>query len=216
MPPSIKAVAYSSDPILRNELEFIQENYCDNVISLYGQTERVVMGVSCEKGSDFHLLPTYGFTEIIREDGTPVEQPGEIGEIVSTSLYPRLCSFVRYLTGDLGSWTEGKCKCGNEGPTISQFVQRSHEKVVNKFGEEINIGRRNSFLDFRDSLPIGVGVQFKQNVLGELHVYIQSTDKKSEKFENALQHLETEFVVSHEFVDAPILNPNGKRTLLIK
>ena len=214
-PPSLQSVTYSSDPMLPNELEFIRKNYCDNLISLYGQTERVTMGVTCKKGNKFHLLPTYGFTEIVRDDGSVIDQPGEIGEIVSTSLYTRSCSFVRYLTGDLGSWSEEKCECGFVGQAIDQFVQRSHEKVINKFGDEINIGRRNSFLNMRDSLPEGVGVQFVQRESGNLHVYIQTTNREPILYERALNYLETEFQITYEFIDHPILNENGKRTLLV-
>ena len=214
-PPSIKAVTYSSDPMQEAELELIKQKYCDNLISLYGQTERVVMGITCKEGDRYHLLPTYGITEIIGEDGTSIENPGEVGQIVSTSLYARMCSFVRYNTGDMGSWAEGTCECGREGPAISNFLQRSHEIIINKFGEEINIGRRNSFLNFRDKLPIGVGIQFRQDSPGSLHVLIQTTKREIELYKLAIAHLDFEFETTFEFVENPVLNQNGKRTLLV-
>lgn len=216
MPSSIKSIAYSSDPIAQSELDFISQNYSENIISLYGQTERVTMGITCSAGNKFHLLPTYGFTEIIRDDGSVIEKPGEVGEIVATSLYRRYCSFVRYRTGDMGSWSDEVCSCGRNTPTIDQLLQRSHEKVINKFGEEINMARRRCFIDMRDTLPIGTGIQFLQEKQGHLHVFIQTSKKDEDIFQPALNHLRTEFIVSHEFVNRPILRANGKRTLFVQ
>ena len=93
IPKSISAVFYSSDVMSDSEKELIKDKYCDDLLSLYGQTERVLMGITCSEGDKFHLLPTYGFAEIVREDGSLIEEPGEIGYIVGTSLYPRSCSF---------------------------------------------------------------------------------------------------------------------------
>jgi len=215
-PPSIKAIAYSSDPILQSELDFISQNYCENIISLYGQTERVTMGITCSAGNKLHLLPTYGFTEIIRDDGSVIEKPGEVGEIVATSLYRRYCSFVRYRTGDMGAWSDELCSCGRKTPTIDQLLQRSHEIVINKFGDEINMARRPCFIDMKNNLPVGTGIQFLQDQPGHLHVLIQTSEKDEEIFQPALNHLRTEFIVSHEFVNKPILRDNGKRTLFVQ
>ena len=44
LPKSIIGIAYSSDPMTSQEIKFISENFCNNIISLYGQTERVTMG----------------------------------------------------------------------------------------------------------------------------------------------------------------------------
>ena len=215
MPPSIESLAYSSDPIQPTELDFIREYYCPNIISLYGQTERVCMGITCKEGNKFHLLPAYGFTEIIRDDGSVIEEPGEVGEIVATSLYNRYCSFVRYRTGDMGCWSDEICACGRNTPSIDQFLQRSHEKVVNNLGEEISMARRPCFLEMRESLPVGTGIQFLQSKPGHLHVFIETSNMDDEVFSTALDHLKTEFIVTHEFVSRPILRENGKRTLFI-
>ena len=173
------------------------------------------MGITCEEGDKFHLLPTYGFTEIIRDDGSVIEEPGEIGEIVATSLYNRYCSFVRYRTGDMGCWSDGKCACGRKTPSIDHFLQRSHEKIVTNLGEEVSMARRPSFLEMRESLPVGTGIQFLQRQPGHLHVFIETLDKNDNIFSTALNYLKTEFIVTHEFVDQPILGQNGKRTLFV-
>ena len=215
MPLSIVGVAYSSDPMGPMEIEFIRENFCENIISLYGQTERVTMGVTCEKSDRFHLFPKYGFTELIREDGTVIETPGEIGEIVGTSLFPRAMSLLRYRTGDLASWAEpGICECGRQMPTLEKIVSRK-EILHRKSGASTTLGRLATYHELMRSLPIGTGIQFRQEKPGYLHAYIQSLVKDGSIFSEILDLLSDDFHMSFEFVEKPILRPNGKRTLIV-
>jgi phenylacetate-CoA ligase len=215
MPPSIIGAAYSSDPMGPMEIQFIRENFCENIISLYGQTERVTMGVTCEKSDRFHLFPKYGFTELIREDGTVIENPGEIGEIVGTSLFPRAMSLLRYRTGDLASWAEpGICECGRQMPTLEKIVSRK-ETLHRKSGASTTLGRLTSYHKLMRSLPIGTGIQFRQEKPGHLHAYIQSLVEDDSIFSEILDLLSDDFHMSFEFVKKPILRPNGKRTLII-
>ena len=215
MPLSIVGVAYSSDPMGLMEIEFVRENFCENIISLYGQTERVTMGVTCEKSDRFHLFPRYGFTELIREDGTVIETPGEIGEIVGTSLFPRAMSLLRYRTGDLASWAEpGICECGRQMPTLEKIVSRK-EILHRKSGASTTLGRLATYHELMHSLPIGTGIQFRQEKPGYLHAYIQSLVKDESIFSEILDLLSDDFHMSFEFVEKPILRPNGKRTLIV-
>lgn len=216
MPSSLEGVAYSSDPMNIKELQFIQENYCSNIISLYGLTERVVMGATCEKSNRIHLYPSYGFTELIREDGTVIENSGEIGEVVGTSLFPRAMSLVRFRTGDLASWAKDCiCECGRQMPTLEKLIGRSQETVISRHGENIELTSRVSFQKLMDAVPIGTGIQFKQEKPGHLHAFIQTTRTNSLEFEHALESLSQDFDVSFELVENPILHSNGKRTLIV-
>ena len=215
MPSSITGVAYSSDPMSPKEIQFIRENFCKNLISLYGQTERVTMGVTCENSDRFHLFPKYAFTELIREDGTVIEAPGEIGEIVGTSLFPRATSLLRYRTGDLASWAEsGICECGREMPTLEKIVSRK-EILHRKSGASTTLGRLATFHELMHSLPIGTGIQFRQEKPGYLHAYIQSIVQDESIFSEILDLLSDDFHMSFEIVEKPILRSNGKRTLIV-
>ena len=215
MPSSIIGVVYSSDPMGAKEIQFIRQNFCENIISLYGQTERVTMGVTCEKSDRFHLFPSYGFTELIREDGTVIDAPGEIGEIVGTSLFPRAMSLLRYHTGDLACWAElGTCECGRQMPTLEKIVSRK-DILHRKTGASTTLGRLVSYHELMQSLPIGTGIQFRQEKPGFLHAYIQSLIEDTSVFTEILNLLSDDFYMSFEFVEKPILRPNGKRTLIV-
>ncbi|MCH2358182.1 MAG: hypothetical protein MK235_01505, partial [Candidatus Poseidoniales archaeon] len=49
---------------------------------------------------------------------------------------------------------------------------------------------------------------------GALHVFIHSVNHSDDDLAESLAELSVDFEVTHEFVEQPILNPNGKRTLL--
>ena len=117
----------------------------------------------------------------------------------------------------MGCWSDEICACGRNTPSIDQFLQRSHQKVVNNLGEKkkICMARRPCFLEMRESLPVGTGIQFLQSKPGHLHVFIETSNIDDEVFSTALDHLKTEFIVTHEFVNQPVLRENGKRTLFI-
>lgn len=216
LPKSIIGIAYSSDPMTSQEINFISENFCDNIISLYGQTERVTMGVTCEKTGKFHLYPDYGFTELVRDDGTVIDTPGEFGEIVGTSLFPRATSLLRYRTGDMACWSEHSiCECGRQMPTLEKIIGRSQEILITKSGDSISLGRRTSYQQMMQSLPIGTGIQFTQRTPGHLHAFIQSQIDDENKFYDAINHLSDDFHVTYEIVKKPILHSNGKRTLIV-
>jgi len=215
MPTSIIGVAYSSDNLNPREIKFIKQNYCENLISLYGQTERVTMGVTCEKHNKFHLFPNYGFTELIREDGSVIEAPGEIGEVVGTSLFPRAMSLIRYRTGDMASWAEYLiCECGRQVPTLENFFSRK-KLLICKTGASTTLGRLDSYHRLINSLPIGTSIQFQQTKPGVLHAYIQTRIEDYSIFHDIINMLSNNFEMSFEFIENPILQPNGKRTLII-
>ena len=71
----------------------------------YGSREFGNMAMSCEQEDGLHVIPTAAIIEILRPDGSPAE-PGELGEIVITSLTARAMPMIRYRIGDTGVWAE--------------------------------------------------------------------------------------------------------------
>lgn len=72
-------------------------------------------GIECALGAR-HLNEENFHHEILREDGTEAG-PGELGELVVTSIGDRLSPHVRYRTGDLLE-PGGACACGAPGRTV--------------------------------------------------------------------------------------------------
>ncbi len=73
------------------------------------------LGIECPHGAR-HLNEENFHHEILREDGAPA-RPGQLGELVVTSIGDRLSPHIRYRTGDLVS-PGGRCPCGAAGRTV--------------------------------------------------------------------------------------------------
>jgi phenylacetate-CoA ligase len=71
-----------------------------------------------------HVCAPTHFVEIIGSDGSAVK-PGELGEIIVTSLANFAMPLIRYRIGDMGMWAETQCNCGRNWPLLKEVVGRT-------------------------------------------------------------------------------------------
>ncbi|MFC4908258.1 hypothetical protein [Actinomadura gamaensis] len=83
------------------------------------------VAASCPDGT-LHLNTAAFWMELLDGDGRPVG-PGEIGELIVTTLGDPLSPRVRYRTGDLYRWLDG-CPCGHPHPAV-RFEGRDRDAV---------------------------------------------------------------------------------------
>jgi len=70
--------------------------------------------------------------EIIGNDGDPVTDESEMGEIVATGLNNLVCPLIRYRTMDLAVPSNDKCKCERNYPLLKKVEGRLQELIVTK------------------------------------------------------------------------------------
>jgi phenylacetate-CoA ligase len=76
-----------------------------------------------------HMWTDYLFYEIIDpKTGAPLP-PGEIGELVITTLKKEGAPLIRYRTHDLTREIPGPCACGSPFPRIDTLIGRSDDMV---------------------------------------------------------------------------------------
>jgi phenylacetate-CoA ligase len=74
-----------------------------------------------------HLIPEFGFLEILDEHNQPV-QPGEEGYFVWTGFLNRAMPLIRYRIGDRGRWQKDEpCACGLNFPLVIPTITRESE-----------------------------------------------------------------------------------------
>jgi phenylacetate-CoA ligase len=98
---------------------------------IYGLTEIYGpgIGINCTAQSAMHLWTDYFYYEIINpHTGAPVT-PGEIGEIVITTVRKEGAPLIRYRTHDLTREISGPCPCGSPYPRIDAILGRSDDMV---------------------------------------------------------------------------------------
>jgi phenylacetate-CoA ligase len=111
--PRLKGMLCSSEHLYDFQRDLFAEVFGCRVFIHYGHYEMAVLAGYCEHEDTYHVLPQYGFAELIGSDGRLVTRPGEIGEIVGTSFIMNATPFIRYRTQDLAVFKGWGCEaCG--------------------------------------------------------------------------------------------------------
>jgi phenylacetate-CoA ligase len=136
---------------------------------VYGLSEVIGPGVACEcregKGG-LHVNEDHFFPEILVAGGDQPVAPGQLGELVLTTLTKEAQPVLRYRTGDITTWIEGPCPCGRTLRRVARFSGRVDDMVVargvNVYPSEIEAvlleddavaGQYVVLLDHRPTMP---------------------------------------------------------------
>ena len=99
-------VQLTSENVYPYQLDLYRAVFGCPVLRGYGHTERAVLAASMPDDDRYFFWPLYGFLELVDRDGQPIDNPGQVGELVGTSFDNEVMPFVRYRTGDFGAWGE--------------------------------------------------------------------------------------------------------------
>jgi phenylacetate-CoA ligase len=133
--PPLKAIVTTSEKVTPEMRQVMEAAYGCRVYEEYSTVENVLFASECQAGK-LHVSPDIGVVEILRADGTPCE-PGEVGEVVATSLMHYSQPFIRYRLGDLAAWDGEPCECGRGMPVIKEVVGRIEDVVTGPDGRQL-------------------------------------------------------------------------------
>jgi len=90
--------------------------------------------------NNYHVWPTYGFTEIVDKFGEIINQPGQRGEIVATGFINKSTPFIRYRTGDYATIVDHSCHaCGRQQLVLKDIRgHRIQENLVMNDGSLVS------------------------------------------------------------------------------
>jgi phenylacetate-CoA ligase len=125
----------------------------------------LVFAAECEHSADYHVYPTYGYLELLDENGRPVTTPGRRGEIVGTGFINTVVPFIRYRTGDYATYVADSCaSCGRKQMILRDIEgHRTQELLIGKDGSRISWTALNMHDDTFDRVH---RFQFVQSVPG--------------------------------------------------
>lgn len=107
----------------------------------YGSLEAGPIGVECVAKQGLHITAGHVYVEIVDEKTGERLAPGEVGNIVITTLLREATPFIRYKTDDIGYIEDSPCPCakGEEEPRVPEiFTNRIH--LRGRKGDQITIG----------------------------------------------------------------------------
>lgn len=132
----IAAIQLYSENTYPHQVELLREVFGCPVFLEYGHSERAAKAISAADDPRYCFWPSYGHVELLRPDGQPVQQPGELGEIVATAFDNRVMPLLRYRTGDLATLAEasplfpGFLAAGRIEGRLQEFLVCADHRVV--------------------------------------------------------------------------------------
>ena len=108
---------------------------CENLLGSplfphYGSREMALGGaICCPAHKGMHLRENHVIAEIIDDVGRPLP-PGEIGELVITTIGMEAMPLIRYRTGDYTRLLPGPCPCGSEVLRLDSVTRRCGEEMA--------------------------------------------------------------------------------------
>jgi len=99
---------------------------------IYGLSEIIGPGVAqeCTYKDGLHIFSDVFFPEIIDPQTGDEAKPGQVGELVITTLTKQAIPLIRYRTRDLVSINYEKCRCGRTSPRISKIRGRTDDMII--------------------------------------------------------------------------------------
>lgn len=213
-PRNIVGIIAESEIVYPEQRVMVEEVFSCRFFSCYGHTEKLVLAAECEHSTDYHVWPTYGFFELLDEQGRPVTAPGQQGEIVGTGFINTVVPFIRYRTGDYATWAGDRCEaCGRQHAIVRDIRgHRTQEMLIASDGSEISWTAMNmhddTFLNVRQ-------FQFYQDAPGRAVLRIvpgNGFDHHSRERirQNLGRKLDGRLQADIQLVDSISLSPRGK------
>ena len=129
---SLRIGAFGAEPWTENMRKEIQERLGLKGYNLYGLSEIMGPGVSCECEAQHgsHIHEDHFYPEIIDPVTLEPLPIGEQGELVFTTLTKEGMPLLRYRTKDLTSLMPGECACGRTSVRMTPIMGRSDDMLI--------------------------------------------------------------------------------------
>lgn len=129
---SLRIGAFGAEPWTEHMRQEIQERLGLKGYNLYGLSEIMGPGVSCEceEQNGSHIHEDHFYPEIIDPNTLETLPYGQQGELVFTTLTKEGMPLLRYRTKDLTSLMPGVCPCGRTSVRMTPIMGRSDDMLI--------------------------------------------------------------------------------------
>lgn len=129
---SLRCAICGAEPWTENMRKEIEDKLHIKAFDIYGLSEVMGPGVAadCEFHNGLHVYEDHFIPEIINPDTLESVKPGELGELVFTTVTKEALPLFRYRTKDLTSICYDRCECGRTLARISRFRGRTDDMLI--------------------------------------------------------------------------------------
>jgi phenylacetate-CoA ligase len=186
----LKVGIFGAEPWSENMKEEIEKKLHLDAIDIYGLSEIIGPGVSCEcieakKG--LHIYEDHFIAEIINPESGEVLPPGEMGELVFTTITKEAFPVIRYRTKDLTRLISEPCVCGRSFYRMQRVTGRSDDMLiirgVNVFPSQVE----HVLMSVEEVEPHYQIIIDRKGTLDEMEVQVEVSEKT---FSDAVKVLE--------------------------
>lgn len=128
----LKAGIFGAEPWSENMRRDIESKLGIDAYDIYGLSEIMGPGVAieCKEKNGLHIWEDCFIAEIINPiTGEPLP-PGELGELVITTITKEALPMIRYRTRDLTRINVSKCDCGRTHMRMDKVLARSDDMII--------------------------------------------------------------------------------------
>jgi phenylacetate-CoA ligase len=130
---NLKKAIFGAEPHTPKMRKYIEETLnLEDTFDIPGMTEMYGpgTGLECKAHEGIHYWADLFIIEILDPSTLKPVAPGEVGEMVVTSLCKEAVPLIRYRTRDLTRFIPGKCSCGLNFPRHDRILGRSDDMFI--------------------------------------------------------------------------------------
>jgi phenylacetate-CoA ligase len=220
--PSVRAVLAGSENLYPWQCELIREALGESVkvMRWHGLGEQASLAGSCELSQDYHVFPQYSYAELLRGDGIPAEEPGEVGEIIGTTFDNWVMPLIRYRTADRARRGPSSCACGRPYQLWEEVDGRTQSWAITAAGDRIPFTPLAMSV-YGHELAATQRFQFVQREPGVLDLWLVPWPESSRRDISSLvrqirERVAPNFELRPHIVDSIEERPGGKHEYMVQ
>ncbi|BAU23829.1 phenylacetate--CoA ligase [Caldimicrobium thiodismutans] len=128
----LKKIILCGEPFTEAQRNRLEETFKADVYNLYSITEVFGPGLAyeCKEKKGLHFQEKHFLIEVINPETLDSVAPGEVGELVITTLTKEAFPLIRYRTGDLLSIQVDPCPCESPYIYTSPILGRRDDLII--------------------------------------------------------------------------------------
>jgi len=128
----LRSGLFGAEPWSENMRKVIEEKLNIDAYDIYGLSEIIGPGVSCEcpAKDGLHIYEDHFIPEIIDPATGRVLPDGQVGELVITTITKEALPLIRYRTRDITVLKREKCSCGRTHVRMEKVSGRSDDMLI--------------------------------------------------------------------------------------